>query len=96
MRKYRDKNNIRVVEVDDLSFLSDRNHRYGWLKRHYKHYRMRRALKKAKVVIASNPEVASAVTRYYFIPKDRISVRQNQDSKHERNVDPVVNTLRIY
>ncbi len=65
----------RVVEVHDLSFLSDRNHRYGWFKRHYRHHRLRYALKKAKVIVANNPEIAKELTKYYFIPKDKISVR---------------------
>ncbi len=65
----------KVVEVHDLSFLSDRNHRYGWLKRHYRHHLLRRALKKSRVIIASNPDVAKDLTRYYFIPKNRIIVR---------------------
>lgn len=68
----------RVVTVHDLSFLSDRNHRYGWIRRHYKHFRLRRALRKAKEIIAADPKVATEITRYYFIPKDRINVRQNQ------------------
>lgn len=67
-----------VVTVHDLSFLSDRNHRYGWIRRHYKHFRLRRALLKAKEIIAADPKVATEITRYYFIPKDRINVRQNQ------------------
>ncbi len=72
-RDYKSKK--RVVEVHDLSFLSDRNHRYGWFKRHYRHHRLRYALKKARSIIASNPEVAKALTRYYFIPHDRITIR---------------------
>ena len=67
-----------VVTVHDLSFLSDRNHRYGWIRRHYKHFRLRRALRKAKEIIAADPKVATEITRYYFIPNDRINVRQNQ------------------
>lgn len=65
----------RVVEVDDLSFLSDRDHRYGWLRRHYRHHRLRRALKKAEKITASNPKVATDLVRYYFIPKDRITIK---------------------
>ena len=65
-----------VVTVHDLSFLSDRNHRYGWIRRHYKHFRLRRALRKANEIIAADPKVATEITRYYFIPKDRINVRQ--------------------
>lgn len=65
----------KVVEVHDLSFLSDRNHRYGWLKRHYRHHRLRRALKKAKSIIANNPKVATDIVRYYFVPKDKITIK---------------------
>lgn len=72
------KSSKRVVEVNDLSFLSDRNHRYGWIKRHYKHFRLRRALKKAKAIIAADPQVAFGIRHYYFIPEERITVRQNQ------------------
>lgn len=68
----------RVVMVHDLSFLSDRKHRYGWIRRHYKHFRLRRALRKAKEIIAADPKVATDITRYYFIPKSRINVRQSQ------------------
>lgn len=65
----------RVVEVEDLSFLSDRDHHYGWLKRHFRHHRLRRALKKAERVVADNPKVATDIVRYYFVPKDKITVR---------------------
>lgn len=65
----------RVVEVNDLSFLRDRNHRYGWFKRHYRHHKLRRCLKKAERIIARNPEVAFDIVRYYFIPKDRIILK---------------------
>lgn len=69
----------RLIEVNDLSFLSDRDHRYGWIRRHYKHHRLRRALKKQKAVIASNPGVAYDLRRFYFLPKERITLRQNQE-----------------
>lgn len=80
MKKHTDyKSKKRVVEIDDLSFLRDRDHRYGWIRRHYKHFRLRRALRKAKAIIAADPEVAAMIRRYYFIQKDRITVRQNPE-----------------
>ena len=80
MKKHTEyKSKKRIVEVNDLSFLSDRDHRYGWIRRHYKHFRLRRALRKAKGIIAADPEVAAEIRRYYFIQKDRITVRQNQE-----------------
>lgn len=65
----------KVVEINDLSFIRERNHPYGWLKRHYKHHRLRRALKKAEKVIASDHDVATEIVRYYFVSKDKISVK---------------------
>lgn len=76
MKKYTDyKAKNRVVEVNDLSFLSDRNHKYGWFRRHLRHHKLRRALKRAEKIIASSPNVATDITRYYFIPKDRITLK---------------------
>ena len=76
MRKYSDyRISKNVVEVDDLSFLSDRNHEYGWLRRHYRHHKLRRALKRADTIIAGTPTVATDIARYYFIPKERISIK---------------------
>lgn len=71
IRKKRD----RVVSVDDLSFLSDRNHRYNWFQRHYVHHRLRRKLRKARMVVAKDKDVATGLVRYYFVPKDRIVIR---------------------
>lgn len=79
MKRVKDyKSSKRVVEINDLSFLRERNHRYGWVRRHYKHFRLRRALKRAKGIIAADPEVAAEIRRYYFVSKDKITVRQNQ------------------
>jgi hypothetical protein len=78
MKKYTDSEGKTVVETEELSFLTDHAHRYGWLRRHYKHFRLRRALKKAKAIIAADPQVAFGIRHYYFIPKDRITVRQIQ------------------
>lgn len=74
MKKYKDKDGKRIVEVDDVSFLRDRNHPYNWFQRHYHHHRLRRALKRADRVIASSPDVAIDVVRYYFVPKTKIKI----------------------
>lgn len=75
MKKYKDyRISKRTVEVHDLSFLSDRDHRYGWFRRHYRHHKLRRALKKADRIIAQNPKVATDLTRYYFVPKERVTM----------------------
>ena len=75
MKRYNDyRTSKRTVEVHDLSFLSDPAHHYGWFKRHYRHHKLRRALKKAEVIIAHNTKVATDLTRYYFIPKERVTI----------------------
>lgn len=75
MKKYTDKDGRRIVEVEDLTFISDRDYPYNWFQRHFRHHRIRLALKKVDVVIAASPEVAIDLVRYYFVPKDKIVVR---------------------
>lgn len=75
MKKYTDKDGRRVVEVEDLTFIGDRDYPYNWFQRHFHHHRLRLALKKADVVIAASAQVAVDLIRYYFVPKDRIQVR---------------------
>ena len=75
MRFYREKGTgRRIVEVDDLSFLKDRNHRWGWLRRHFNHFRLKFALMRADRVYVPSCEVAVDLVRYYFFPKDKIAV----------------------
>lgn len=75
MKKYHDNQGKRVVEVSDLSYLTDRNHRYNWLQRHYHHHRLRRALKKAVKIVAADKTVAYDIHRFYFIPKEKIDLK---------------------
>ncbi|MBQ3206834.1 MAG: hypothetical protein IJB38_02370 [Bacteroidales bacterium] len=75
MKKYRDTEGKKVVEVSDLSYLTDRNHRYNWFQRHFYHHRLRRALKKASKIIAADKTVAYDIHRFYFIPINRIFLK---------------------
>ena len=75
MKKYRDTEGKKVVEVSDLSYLTDRNHRYNWFQRHFHHHRLRRALKKASKIIAADKTVAYDIHRFYFIPINRIFLK---------------------
>ena len=78
---YKDESGNRVVEVRDLSFLSDRDHKYNWLQRHFHHHRLRLKVKKANTIIAASDKVATDIHRFYFIPYDRIDIKpapQNQ------------------
>lgn len=75
MKVYLDGSGRRVLEVDDLSFLGDRDHPYGWFRRHMLHFRMHLELRKADRVVAESEAVATDLVRYYFVPKDRISIK---------------------
>ncbi len=75
MKFYRDKiTGKKVVEVDDLSFLKQRNHQWGWFRRHFNHFRLKFALCRADRIYVPNCEVAVDLVRYYFVPKDKIAV----------------------
>lgn len=75
MKVYRDGAGKRVLEVDDLSFLGDRDHPYGWFRRHMLHFRMHLELRRADRVVACSEVVAADLVRYYFVPKERISIK---------------------
>ena len=75
MKTYKDKETgNKVVEVYDLSFLCDRTHPYGWLKRHFHHIRLKLALHNADIVYAADTIVGIGLVRYYFVPKEKIRV----------------------
>ena len=76
MKRYKDKKTgIRVVEVSDLSFLRERDHKYGWFKRHYLHVRFRRSLKTVGKIIAVDSSVAKDIAKYYRVPSDMIHIK---------------------
>lgn len=74
MRRYIDNNGKKVVEIDDLSYLKDRDHHYNWFQRHWRHHRIRLAVKNADIVVVPDQDTAIDAARYYFIPKERILI----------------------
>ncbi len=64
----------KTVYVDDLTFLGDRTADCTWLQRHFRHHRLRHRLKKADSVVAGNSRTADDLVRYYFIPREKITV----------------------
>lgn len=76
MRKYRDSEGRKVVEVDDLSYLGDRNHPYSWFQLHRMHHTTGWAVRRADIVIAADETVARDLERYYFVPKEKIRLKQ--------------------
>ena len=71
------KSGCKIVYVDDLTFLGDRTADCTWLQRHFRHHRLRLRLKKADSVVAGNARTADDLVRYYFIPRDKITVADN-------------------
>ena len=64
-----------VVEVRDLSFLTDPSHPDGWLRRHFLHHWLKWALRHSDRIIASDDQTAFNIHRFYFIPLERIRIR---------------------
>ena len=82
MRRYLVKiSGKKVAHVEDLSFLSDREHRYNWLQRHYYNIRFKRACRKADRIIASSANVADDIAKYYLIPRSKIIIRQSTNRR---------------
>ena len=76
MRKYIDsQTGEKIVEISDISFLENRNHPYNWLQRHYYHFRLKIWLRNVDWVLVSDDRTAFNVSRYYFVPKDKIRKR---------------------
>lgn len=83
MRKYM-KAGESIVEVGDLSFLKEKEHPYGWLKRHFLHFRLKLALRKADRIYVNDLSTAIDLVRYYFVQKDKIIV--NLKMKSQKNL----------
>ena len=74
MRKYM-KGGESIVEVGDLSFLKEKEHPYGWLKRHFLHFNIKLALRNADKIYVNDIIAAVDLVRYYFVPKERIIIK---------------------
>ena len=76
LRRYSDpKTGKTTIEVDELNFLKNPAHPYGWLKRHLLNQWLKWALEHSDVIIASDQTTAFDIHRFYYIPSDRISVK---------------------
>jgi hypothetical protein len=74
MKKYRDGDGRKVVEVNDLSYLGNWNHEYSWFQLHKMHHTTGWAVRRADVVFVPNETVAKDVVKYYLIPKDKVVI----------------------
>lgn len=75
MRKYRDRKTGKItVEVNDLSFLKEKDHPYGWFRRHFLHFRLKITLRNAEAILVPDTTTGIDLVRYYFVSKDKIAV----------------------
>ena len=81
MKRYADKTTgERILEVSDLSFLKEREHPYGWFRRHRLHFGLHLAVRWADRIKASDEETADDLVRFYFIPREKVEVMTGTDS----------------
>ena len=85
MKKYTEaQTGKKVVEIYDLSFLKEKEHPYGWLRRHFLHFRMKFMLKRADIIYVQDATTGIDLVRYYFIPKDKIAINSEiKSSAHK-------------
>lgn len=76
----KDKDGCRVLEIYSLSFISDRDHKFGWFGLHYRHFSIKILLKWADKVYVPDCSVAVDLVRYYFYPKEKIVVDRTRVS----------------
>ena len=75
MKKYKDRKTGKMtIEVTDLSFLKEKDHPYGWFRRHFFHFRLKLALRNADTIYVSDTSTGIDLVRYYFVSKDKIVV----------------------
>lgn len=65
------ENGKKVLIVKDLSFLHDRRN-YSWIGREARHFRLKRALETADMVIASNDQAAFDLHKYYRVDAEAV------------------------
>ena len=80
MKMYKDADSGKIiVEVYDICYLREKDHPYGWLKRHYLHFRLKFALYRADEVHVKDQTMKTDIVRYYFIPKEKIFIRSTEN-----------------
>ena len=76
LRRYTDsQTGKRTLEIDELDFLKNPKHRYGWIKRHFLNIWLKWALENSDIIIAGDPVTAFDIHRFYYIPSERITIK---------------------
>lgn len=68
----------KVLEIDELDFLKNPKHRYGWIRRHFLNIWLKWALRHSDTIIAGDATTAFDIHRFYYIPSSRITVRASK------------------
>lgn len=76
--KFRSTSEPTIYIGDDTFAYLTHAGKYSWIKRHRLHRRFKKALKSAERVVTPNLDVAQQVERYYYTPKEKITI---QDKK---------------
>ena len=76
LRRYTDSQTGKTtIEIDELEFLKNPEHRYGWIKRHFLNQWLKWALENSDIIVAGDPVTAFDIHRFYYIPSERITIR---------------------
>ena len=73
MKEYRDHEGRRVLQIESLAFLYQREG-YGWIQRHWLNIRHKRAIRRADIIMVPDPQTAYELEKYYFVPRETIVV----------------------
>ena len=80
MKEYRDDIGRRVLHIESLAFLYQRED-YNWLQRHWLSIRHKIAICRADIIMVPDPQTAYELEKYYFVPRETIVV----ESKAKNN-----------
>ena len=79
LRRYTDAQTGKTtIEIDELEFLKNPEHRYGWIKRHFLNQWLKWALENSDEIIAADSTTAFDIHRFYYIPSERITIRSSK------------------
>ncbi len=76
IRRYTDsQTGKRILEIDELDFLKNPKHHYGWIKRHFLNVWLKWALGHSDIIIAGDSTTAFDIHRFYYIPAELICIK---------------------
>lgn len=77
MKEYRNHEGRRVLQIESLAFLYQREG-YNWLQRHWLNIKHKRAIRRADIIKVPDPQTAYELEKYYFVPRETIVVEGNE------------------